>query len=50
MEQIDEESQPFCCRCKEDFPIHQFPDGKFESWRMGILRDLIQLLVILNPD
>lgn len=26
--------QPFCCRCKEDFPIAEEPAG----WRMGIMR------------
>ena len=35
-----EVADPFCCRCKEPFPVDDFPNGRFESWKMGVLRKL----------
>jgi len=31
------EDRPFCCRCKEDFPVN-----KYDFWQMGKLNKLEQ--------
>lgn len=33
------ENKPFCCRCKEYFPVMQF-NSKSEPWRMGEMKSL----------
>jgi len=30
---------PFCCRCKEEFPIREI-DSRLGGWSMGVLRKL----------
>ena len=30
-------AEPFCCRCKEDFPVE---DAEPAIWRMGVMREL----------
>lgn len=34
----DTERTPFCCRCKDDFPVH----GGLGGWQMGQMRPLVK--------